>query len=305
MPIIAVKQQDATYRIWCKTCSKLLAESAKSPEWYASLLIKHEKEECPATVTPNLWLFDNPETRRLTDARMDFITPLLRELRQTVDIQSALDVGCGLGDFSDFLSQFGIPKVVGIDGREDNVVEARKRHVGPSFQLGDAEELPVQALGTFDLVLCFGLLYHVENPMRVIRKLRALTKNALIVESMCVPGDKPKLELLDEVDAHNQSLNGLAFYPSEPCLIKMLNRSGFRFVYEFLSLPDDPRYSRTSERERLRTIMVASEVEIRSANLRLGRDQMRLASESADPWVRPGYKLRSRLGRAYRAFFAR
>jgi SAM-dependent methyltransferase len=305
MPAIATKQPDATYRIWCKTCSRLLVDSAKSSELDAPLLLKHEKEECPATVTPNLWLFDNPETRSLTEARIAFIAPLLRELRRTVRIESALDVGCGLGDFSGFLSQFGIARVVGIDGREDNLIEARKRHVGPSFQLGDAEELPVQALGSFDLVLCFGLLYHLENPMRVIRKLQALTKNVLIVESMCVPGERPKLELLDECEAHNQSLNRLAFYPSEPCLIKMLNRSGFRFVYEFLTLPDNPLYFRTSVRERLRTMMVASEVEIRSANLRLSQDQMRLATEFADPWARPNYKIRSLFGRVYRAFRAR
>jgi len=313
MPAIAVKQPDATYRIWCKTCSKLLVDSAQSPESYASLLLKHEKKECPATVTPGLWLFDNPEVRNFTQARMDFITPLLRELRQSVGIESALDVGCGLGDFSGYLSEFGIHKVVGIDGREKNVVEARKRHIGPQFQIGDAEELQVQALGSFDLVLCFGLLYHLENPMRAVRILRALTKKVLIVESMCVPGDKPKLELLDEVDPklldgyehYDQGLNYLGFYPSEPCLIKMLTRSGFPFVYEFLTLPPNPLYSDTSQRRRLRTMMLASHFEIPSTMLRLSCDQKRFAAKLADPWVRPSRGIRSRLGRAYRAFFAR
>jgi SAM-dependent methyltransferase len=305
MPTIAVKQPDATYRIWCKTCSKLLVDSAKSPESYAPLFLEHEKKECPATVTPNLWLFDNPETRRLTEARMDFITPLLRELRQSVGIESALDVGCGLGDFSGYLSEFGIPKVVGIDGREENVVEARNRHVGPQFQISDAEELSVQALGSFDLVLCFGLLYHLENPMRAIRMLRALTKEVLILESMCVPGDKPKLELLDEEEVSNQGLNHLGFYPSEPCLLKMLTRSGFPFVYEFLTLPPNPLYRDTSQRRRLRTMMLASHFELPSTMLRLSRDQKRPVEELADPWVKPSPRIWSRLGRAYRAFFAR
>jgi hypothetical protein len=66
----------------------------------------------PATLTPGFWLFDNPLTRKFTEDRMEFITPLLRQLRKSLRIDSALDVGCGLGDFSGFLSQFGIPKAL-------------------------------------------------------------------------------------------------------------------------------------------------------------------------------------------------
>ena len=43
-------------------------------------------------------------------------------------------------------------------------------------------------LGEFDLVLCFGLLYHLENPMRTIRHLRALTGQGLLLESMSLRG---------------------------------------------------------------------------------------------------------------------
>ena len=141
--------------------------------------------------------------------------------------------------------------------------------------------------------------------MRAIRMLRALTKEVLILESMCVPGDKPKLELLDEEEVSNQGLNHLGFYPSEPCLLKMLTRSGFPFVYEFLTLPPNPLYRDTSQRRRLRTMMLASHFELPSTMLRLSRDQKRPVEELADPWVKPSPRIWSRLGRAYRAFFAR
>lgn len=266
------------------------------------LILRHERESCPATVTPGLWSFDNPETRRFTEDRIEFIMRLLRELQKAVGIESAVDVGCGLGDFSGFLSEFGIPRVVGIDGRSENLAEAQKRHQGVVFQLGDAEELPVERLGSFDLVLCFGLLYHLENPLRVIRKLHALTSKVLMIESICVPGDKPKLELLDEYEQKNQGLNYLAFYPSEPCLVKMLTRAGFPFVYQFLTLPDNSLYSETAHRKRMRTMMVAAKVELAGANLRLVQDQARMATEYADPWWKPSRSIRSRLGRVYRAW---
>jgi SAM-dependent methyltransferase len=300
-----IKQADGTYAIRCTICLQTLVANAQTHERYAPLIQRHEREECPATVTPGLWLFDNPVTRRFTEDRVEFITPLLRELRKTVGIDSAVDVGCGLGDISGFLSQFGIPRVVGIDGRSENLTEARKRHGGVVFQLADAEELPVERLGLFDLVLCFGLLYHLENPMRVIRKLHALTGKILMIESMCVPGDKPKLELLDECNGQNQGLNYLAFYPSEPCLVKMLTRAGFPFVYQFLELPRNSLYAETAQRKRLRTMMVASKVELSGANLRLVQDQARVATEFADPWAKLSRRARSRWGRAFRAFTAR
>jgi len=217
---------------------------------------------------------------------MNFITPLLHELRRTAGIDSALDVGCGLGDFSGFLSRLGIARVVGIDGRSENLAEARNRYQDVDFKLGDVEELPVEQLGSFDLVLCFGVLYHLENPLRAIRNLYALTQKILLVESMCVPGDKPKLELLDEYEAQNQGLNHLGLYPSEPCLVKMLSRAGFSFVYQFLRLPDNPLYTETRERKRVRTMMVASRIELSGSNLRLVRDQKRMSTECADPWLK-------------------
>jgi len=289
----------------CKICLQTLVANAQPHERYVPIIQRHEREECPATVTPGLWLFDNPVTRRFTDDRVEFITPLLHELRKTVGIDSAVDVGCGLGDISGFLSRFGIPRVVGIDGRSENLVEAQKRHEDVVFKLADAEELPVEQLGSFDLVLCFGLLYHLESPLRVIRKLHALTGKVLMIESMCVPGDTPKLELLDECDGQNQGLNYLAFYPSEPCLVKMLTRAGFPFVYQFLKLPSNSLYAETAQRKRLRTMMIASKVELFDANLRLVQDQPRIATEYADPWAKLGRRVRSRLGRAHRALRAR
>jgi SAM-dependent methyltransferase len=299
------KRADGMYVIRCAVCQRTIVANAAMPEGYAQVILTHQREACPATITPGLWLFDNPETRRLTEDRMNFIVPLLRELRHTIGIDSAVDVGCGLGDFSAFLSQFGISRVVGIDGRTENLVEARKRHKDVVFQLADAEELPVEQLGSFDLVLCFGLLYHLENPLRAIRKLHALTSKVLIIESVCVPGAKPKLELLDEAEVQNQGLNHLGFYPSEPCLVKMLSRAGFPFVYQFLELPDNTLYAETAQRKRMRTMMVASRSQLYGPNLRLVQDQLRMSTEHADPWAKPARGVRSRLGQGYRALKAR
>ena len=113
-------------------------------------------------------------------------------------------------------------------------------------------------IGTFDLVLCVGLLYHLENPFLAVRNLFALTGKLLAIESMCAPGDHPTMELLDEFHEEDQGLKHVAFYPTESCVVKMLYQAGFPFVYEFKQPPNHPAFRATRSRHRERTMLVAS-----------------------------------------------
>jgi SAM-dependent methyltransferase len=212
--------------------------------------------------------FDIPSAKEFNQARQDFIGKLLESLRQQVVLQTALDVGCGVGYFSKFLSDTGF-HVHGVDGREENIHEAARRSPTVKFLVADAENLPLKELSTFDMVLCAGLLYHLENPFRAIRNLHHLTAKVLIVESMCAPGSRPNMELLDESHDENQGLKYVAFYPSEPCLIKMLYRAGFPYVYVFETLPDHPLFHASFWRRKERTMLVASKEQLSVAALRL------------------------------------
>ncbi len=213
------------------------------------------------------WQFDSDLTRGFTEARQAFIGQLLGSLRQQTDMLSALDVGCGVGYFSKFLLEAGF-RVVALDGREENVREGKRRYPEVDFVVGNAEDMPLSQLGTFDFVLCVGLLYHLENPFRAIRNLHSLTSKVLLVESMCAPGDDPSMKLVDESHAEDQGLNCVAFYPTESCLSKMLYRAGFPFVYSFETLPDHPLFHASLWRRRERTMLMASKDRLRAAALR-------------------------------------
>lgn len=203
------------------------------------------------------WQFDTDLTREYTRVRLAFVTQLLGAVRKEVSLASALDVGCGVGYFSKFLFDNGF-KVTAIDGRDENTAEARKRYPGVTFVTRDVEHPSLPEIGTFDFVLCVGLLYHLENPFRAIRNLRSMTGKVLLIESMCIPGRDASMALLDEDRAHDQGLNYVAFYPTEPCLIKMLYRVGFPFVYEFTRLPEESQFTTTVWRRRSRTFLAAS-----------------------------------------------
>src|SRR5713101_2373991 len=200
------------------------------------------------------WLFDSEFTQNYTHVRQAFISEFLDAIGGTVPLKSAIDVGCGVGYFSKFLCERGL-QVMGVDGRDENAKEGRRRHPEIKFQTKDVEDPSFAEFGLFDLVLCVGLLYHLENPFRAIRNLHALTGKVLIVESMCVPGPEPELLLLEEGKGHDQGLNYVAFYPTEACLVKMLYRAGFPFVYGFDRLPPDVQFRTTVSRKQSRIFL--------------------------------------------------
>jgi FkbM family methyltransferase len=223
--------------------------------------------------------FDEREARRLVDARAETLRRLLRKLKPALNLSTALDAGCGVGLFSQTLQDCGLAPG-GFDGRSRNVAEARARFPEIPFEQGDVETLEIRNLGIFDFVLCFGLLYHLENPLLALRNLRALTGKCMLVESMCLPGDRAGALLREEPQRDNQSLSDVALYPTETTLIKMLYRAGFHVVYRVNSLPDHDDFRETSTHERRRTMLLASHFPVDVAGLRLCLEP----HDREDPW---------------------
>jgi tRNA (mo5U34)-methyltransferase len=211
----------------------------------------------------NAWVFDKPHAVRFTEARQAFLQNLLPNMGPALNLRTALDLGCGVGHFSSFLHRMGF-QVTGVDGRPENVEEARKRCSDARFAVANVEDRELSNLGMFDFVLCFGLLYHLENPFRALRNLHAVTTKLALIESICVPDPHPALHLRQETETEDQGLNFVAFYPSESCLVSLLYRAGFESVYGLARLPDHEDFCSTSRLKRLRTMLVASRVQLRS-----------------------------------------
>lgn len=235
--------------------------------------------------------FDSELARGISTVRQVFAAKVLEAVRNEVGLTSALDVGCGVGYFSGFLSKLGF-SVVAVDGRAENVQEGKNRYPNITFLTRNVEDPSLPEIGAFDLVLCVGLLYHLQNPFRAIRNLHALTGKVLLLESMCVPGDGMIMELLDEGHVNDQGLDYVAFCPTESCLIKMLYRSGFPCVYRFERLPDDPQFTSTISRKKCRTFLVASQIALTAPNLMLAKEPFRLNLGKSDPWATEWSRLR-------------
>jgi SAM-dependent methyltransferase len=236
-------------------------------------------------------VFDMPHATRLTEARQAFLDRWFKPFVARERFTRAIDVGCGVGYFSTYLKSLGLD-VVGVDGRAENVADAQRRVPGARFVAADVQDRAIRELGLFDVVLCVGLLYHLENPFAVIRNLHALTGRLLIIESVVIPSRLPTAALLGEPCGRDQALGDSVFVLSRPALIKMLYRAGFRHVYEPVTLPDHDDFRDSPLMHRRRTVIVAAKQPVDTSELRPVSEPT-----SPSPWER---QCRMRLWRAFR-----
>lgn len=231
--------------------------------------------------TIKLTPFDTREYHKLIEARGGTLRRVISRLKPALNLSNALDAGCGVGFFSQMLAECGL-NVCGFDARADNAAEARRRFPQIPFAEADIEDRAIFELGSFDLVLCFGLIYHLENPLLAIRNLRGLTEKCLLLESMCLPEEKSTMLLREEPRQEDQSLTDVACYPSEGSLVKMLYRAGFPAVYRVTPLPEHDDFRETPAHLRRRTVLLASIEPIDVAGFRFYPEPM----ESENPWAK-------------------
>ena len=206
-------------------------------------------------------VFDNEPALRINRARLAAIEAVGLDLTS----RRVLDVGSGPGHFVDFYRSRGCD-VTAIEGRPEIVSEFRRRHPDVPIYAGNVERFDFSALGRFDIVHCFGLLYHLENPIAALRNLFDACAGVLLLETIVLDAEEPLLALADEPKTVNQALGGIAIRPSRAFVAMALNRVGFRHVYGLSRPPSHEDFQvdwlndRRSERDGhpIRSIFVAS-----------------------------------------------
>ena len=188
--------------------------------------------------------------------RAEMIEPRVREaLAAAGPDATALDLACNEGWFSQRLLEWGAARVVGVDVREHNIRRAtllRDHFEIPAarFELRQADvfELDAAALGRYDVVLVLGLIYHVENPMGVLRLARTCTKGVCVVETQLTQQVQPIVHGNGRVGEFHQAEGSFAvvieqgdnslastgrvmsLVPNRTALVQMAHMAGFETV---------------------------------------------------------------------------
>jgi SAM-dependent methyltransferase len=110
----------------------------------------------------------------------------------TVFGQSVLDLGCKEGYNSLDLCDLGATKVLGVEARESFVQEALKEkaagaYAQANFMLGDARSIDEAGIGSFDICLCSGLLYHMQDPVDLLARIGKISRHLVLETHVALP----------------------------------------------------------------------------------------------------------------------
>jgi len=129
-----------------------------------------------------------PEIYRMRGAVNFFFPPLLKLFGGSLNGLRILDVGCNCGGFSFEASKYGPKEIIGIDAdvkniRQANAIKKYLRTKNVNFLKLNAEEVSKKDLGKFDLTILAGILYHLEDPIGVMKRISEVTTSTLLIDS--------------------------------------------------------------------------------------------------------------------------
>lgn len=230
---------------------------------------------------------------------MEVLLCLLRS--STLRGYSILDLGCLEGGYAIEAALLGA-RVVGIEGREVNLLKCLfvKETLGipnVDFRLGDVRSISGDKVDVFDVVLCLGLLYHLDDPFTFLKKLPAMCRAFSVLDTHIAYEDerahagvssslRERLSPLVSLKVDEETFEGryyrefpldtppevkqewaqsslgneLSFWPTKTSLLRMLAGAGFRQVWEYHVLSDGEPWS-TSDFARI--LLAASTQEIK------------------------------------------
>lgn len=144
-----------------------------------------------------------------------------------------LDIGCWDGFYS-FEAEKRGAEVVAVDSwRPENFFRAREA-LGSKIRFHELSvyDATREKLGTFDVVLFLGVLYHLRHPLLALERVCELTRDIAIVESHVVDNlfetKRPIMEFYEEDELGGQFDNWWG--PNVDCLRRMLRAAGFAWT---------------------------------------------------------------------------
>jgi len=149
---------------------------------------------------------------------------------------SLLDVGCSDGYFSIDAARRGFGRVVGVDFREDSIERARFAAGvlgidSVEFRVGNVYEPADLGDPRYDVVICQGLFYHLSDPVRALRNVRARTGNVAFFAGWTVIRQDPVFYVrAEKVTDIRHGDNEIILVPTAAGIRKTLELVGYKTI---------------------------------------------------------------------------
>ncbi len=170
-----------------------------------------------------------------------FFDPVVRLWGGSLAGKRVLDLGCNAGFWSLCALEAGCDFVVGIDAQPVNLAQAqfvfdvkgiaRERYL---FKRADVLDMNLDHLGEFDMVLCLGLLYHLNQPIALLDKIARVGRDLVLIDTRLstLPGRAFELRYESRalpsmvLSAHDD----LVLFPTRQAILDMAQHWGYRAI---------------------------------------------------------------------------
>ena len=157
---------------------------------------------------------------------------------------------CAFHTLPDLWDPVGLPGKRGFD-LAYRALKSRAEVIVDDFMTMDLE-----ALGTFDVVLFLGVIYHLEEPLRALRRLRQVTRSLAVIETEAVAlPDRPLWQFVDATHVNNDPT--VWWVPTAAGLDAMCRAAGYSRI-AITAGPPKPRRFRWQRPTNYRAVMHAS-----------------------------------------------
>jgi hypothetical protein len=226
-------------------------------------------------------VFDSKSALEINKARLDH----LASLGIALDGKKVLEVGAGIGLLTSFFTRRSCD-VTSTEARvklnKENLIRHPRRK-GRVLQIDLTQVASHDGLGVFNVVFCYGVLYHLPSPGMALMDLANVCETIFLLETMVWHKDDGKIHPIREPPADDQSLYGHGCRPARNWIMKELRRH-YKYVYVTTTQPNHAQFPTSwpaKSGQDCRAVFVASrkEIALKSLVRKLPRKQRRISIE--------------------------
>ena len=155
-------------------------------------------------------------------ARLDNL--FLHVDRAALKGKTVLDLGCGTGELGEAFVACGC-NVISVDANPDYIEVVKARYPRRETHVLNLDALEAGRFHDIDIVLCFGLLYHLTRPTAFLGSL-SMIADAIFLETVVADTEEAVYQLVAETGP-DQAPGGQGCRPSRPWIEMVMSSHGY------------------------------------------------------------------------------